>query len=167
VTTAEYLVSAAILSTVVAGSAGGLSRWQSQVSVEQAAAAFETDVHWARSLALARNERLRLRVLTHEGGQCWIVHSGDHKACSCQADGSVQCTGEAQVLREAHWPAEMPVRVQANVSSFAFDPVHGTASPTGTVKFGDDAGPQLHLIVSILGRVRTCAPQPRAGYRPC
>jgi type IV fimbrial biogenesis protein FimT len=61
--------------------------------------------------------------------------------------------------------------VQANVASILFDPLHGTSTPTGTLRVVADSGRAVHHVVNIMGRVRTCSPAGAApvvaGYRVC
>ena len=65
-------------------------------------------------------------------------------------------------------PAGERVRVTANVGSIAFDPLHGTSTPTGTLRLVDARGRAVHHIVNVMGRVRSCTPGGAVnGYRPC
>jgi type IV fimbrial biogenesis protein FimT len=61
--------------------------------------------------------------------------------------------------------------VQGNVASILFDPLHGTSTPTGTLKIVGDSGRAVHHVVNIMGRVRTCSPVGAApavpGFRVC
>ncbi len=58
--------------------------------------------------------------------------------------------------------------VAANVGSMVFDPLHGTVSPTGTLRLVDADGRVVHHIVNIVGRVRSCAAGIAvAGYGAC
>lgn len=164
----ESLVSAAIVTTAVAAAASSLVSWRAQLGVQHAAAEFETDVHHARSLALARNQTVRLSIGEAGDGACWIVHTGPREACSCLPGGQGECRGTAEALRVAHWAAGQPVRIGANARSIAFDPLHGTASPAGTVRFSAPGAHTVHQVVSIMGRVRSCVPAGGlAGYRAC
>ena len=55
------------------------------------------------------------------------------------------------------------VSVGANVASIAFDPLHGTSTPTGTLRLVDAGGRAVHHVVNVMGRVRSCTPDRRAG----
>lgn len=164
----ESLVGAAIVTTTLATAAGSIVSWRTQLGVQQAAAEFETDVHHARSLALARNETIRLSLAPAPDGSCWIIHSGPRDACRCLGGGRAECSAAGEALRVAHWPAGQPVRLDANVRSVAFDPVHGTASPALTARFSAAGARPVHQVVSIMGRVRSCVPGGGlSGYRAC
>ena len=164
----ESLVAAAISSTLAAAAAGHFAQWRTQSGIEQVASAFETDVQHARSLALARNQAVRLSFEAAPDGACWVIHTGARGACVCQSGGAAQCTGNEQVFRVAHWPHKQPVRVESNVRSLSFDPAHGTASPTGTVRITGSGSKSVHQVVNIMGRVRSCVPGGGlAGYKAC
>jgi type IV fimbrial biogenesis protein FimT len=68
-------------------------------------------------------------------------------------------------------PASTGLGVQANVSSILFDPLHGTSTPTGTLRVVSPTVGSVHHIVNLLGRVRTCSPDVAGpavpGYRVC
>lgn len=132
-----------------------------------AAAEVASDLQWARSQALARNEALRYSIHANSGGSCVLVHTGQRDHCRCDADGRASCSGDAQVLKTSHWPQHERVAVQANVGSMLFDPLLGTASPAGSVRVVDAGGQTVTHIVNILGRVRSCSPSGVPGYAPC
>ena len=59
------------------------------------------------------------------------------------------------------------VSVAGNVASIVFDPLHGTSTPTGTLRLVDDAGRAVHHVVNVMGRVRSCTPAGVPGWRAC
>ncbi len=133
--------------------------------IEGAAIRLAADVQFARSEAVARNQTVRLSV----HAQCYVVHTGATGDCECGSDaGLAQCHGAARVLKSSAWQAAEPVRVQANVTSTAFDPLLGTATPAATLRV---IGPQdraVHHVVNVMGRLRSCSPQGAVpGYRAC
>jgi type IV fimbrial biogenesis protein FimT len=49
-----------------------------------------------------------------------------------------------------------------------FDPMHGTSTPTGTVRVVGAGGHEVRHVINVMGRVRTCSPAPALpGYRAC
>ena len=49
-----------------------------------------------------------------------------------------------------------------------FDPLHGTSTPTGTLRLVDAGGRAVHHVVNVMGRVRSCSPPARApAMRAC
>lgn len=164
----ESLVAAAVVSTLVAVATASLAPLQNQWALTSAAAEFETDVQFARSLALQRQQTVRVRLPSPGEGRCWVVHTGSRDACRCSPAGVAECTGQAEVLRSAPVDRTLALRLEANVRSIAFDPQHGTATPAATVRFSAPDGRAVHQVIGIMGRVRSCTPSPPLpGYRPC
>jgi type IV fimbrial biogenesis protein FimT len=135
--------------------------------VEGMAAQLETDLHLARSEAVARNESVRVGFAHGTHGSCYVVHTGPVKGCVCDGSGGLVCSAEAVALRSVHLAAGRPVQLQANSASMLFDAIKGTVTPTGTVRVQADAG-KLHLVVNVMGRARACTPDASmAGYKAC
>ena len=54
------------------------------------------------------------------------------------------------------------------MNSIRFDPIHGMATPAGTMRLTTAGGQTVHHVVNIMGRVRTCSPGASAkGYKAC
>ena len=164
----ESLVALGIVASSAAALVPGMTQWRAQLAVQQAAAEFETDVHFARSLALTRNDTLRLAFDAADNGQCWVLHTGPRDACRCSPQGEPVCTADGTAFRQGVLGAGQPVRVEANVSGIAFEATHGTASPAATVRFAAAGAKPVHQVVGILGRVRSCVPGGGlSGYKKC
>ncbi len=123
--------------------------------IEGVAAQFENDVMFTRSLAVARNQTLRI---SFSGASCYVVHSGAAGSCPCAANGTAACIGTSQALRVVRLPDATPVVLQSNSASMAFDAAKGTVSPTATVQVRGRSGASVRAIVNIMGRVRSCSP---------
>lgn len=127
-----------------------------------------SDLQWARSQALARNEALRYSIHPVAGGSCTIVHTGQRDHCRCTDDGRASCSDAARLLKTSHWRSDQRVTVHANVGSMLFDPLLGTASPAGSVRIVDAEGRGITHVVNVLGRVRSCSHAGTvAGLAPC
>lgn len=164
----ESLVSVAIAGTVVTTAATSIAPWRAQWAVTGTAAAFETDIQNARSLALERRETVRMSLDDGEHGACWIVHNGPRAACRCGPGGQPECTPGVEAFRFQALPADQGTRVAANVTSMAFDPTLGTVTPAATVRFSATGAKTVHQVLGIMGRVRSCVPGGGlAGYRAC
>jgi type IV fimbrial biogenesis protein FimT len=94
-----------------------------------------------------------------------VIHTGSRSDCRCDGDGPAQCTNGAQQLKTVRYAAQAVVRVEANVASMRFEPVHGTVTNAGTVCVVAQNGNAIHQVVSIVGRVRACTP--RQTFGPC
>ena len=166
------LIEAAIVlavTAIVAGSAApSLQRLIDGRRLEGAAAQLAADIQFIRTEAVARNEALRLSFHAATGGSCYVIHTGAANECSCTASGPAQCSGGAHEIKTVTVAATDRVVVQANVGSLLFDPLHGTSSPTGTLRLIGTNERAIHHIVNIMGRVRSCSPQAAVpGYRAC
>jgi type IV fimbrial biogenesis protein FimT len=166
------LIEAAIVLTVTAVIAGAAAPSLTAVidarRLDAAATQLATDIRFTRTEAVARNEALRLSVRPVAGGSCYIVHTGAADACSCPTTGTASCSGDAQALRTVVLPTAERVALQANVTSMLFDPVHGTSTPTGTLRLIGPRDRAIHQIVNVMGRVRSCSPAAAVpGYRAC
>lgn len=164
----ESLIVMSIATVTLGAVVPGFESVRERRQLEGAAAQFETDVHFTRSLAAAHNRPLRLQFGSDAAGSCYVVHSGAAGDCRCSGDGQAQCSGAAQVLRLVHHDAAAPVQWQANVGAILFDPHQGTSSPTGTLRLSGRSGTTVHAVVSLMGRVRQCAPAPGVpGWTRC
>ena len=136
--------------------------------LDGAATQLATDIQFVRSEAVARNQPLRLSFHASPAGSCYVIHSGAADQCSCDAAGPAQCSGEARQIKTVTVAATDHVSLQPNVSSVLFDPLHGTSSPTGTLRLIGTRGRAVHHVVNIMGRVRSCSPNAAMpGYRAC
>jgi type IV fimbrial biogenesis protein FimT len=134
--------------------------------LEGAAAQLETDIHYTRTMAVARNATLRISFESGAGGSCYVIHTGAANQCSCNAGGTATCQGEAQAERSVHFGAGGPVSLRSNSRSVVFDPHRGTSTPTATMQLTARNGAAIHQVMNIMGRVRSCSPAPAlSGYR--
>lgn len=168
VTLIEASVVVAISAITVSSAVPGFNRFIEKQRLEGAAAQLAADLHFTRAEAVLRNAGLRLSVHNQPWGSCYVVHSGAADECVCGETGPAQCSGDAQEVKTVRWPVAQRIALQGNVSSILFDPLHGTSTPTGTLKVEAPGGRALHHVVNVMGRVRTCSPQGGvAGYAVC
>ena len=136
--------------------------------LEGAATQLETDIHHARMLAVARNAPLRMSFESGAGGSCYVVHTGAANQCTCAADGSPVCQGDAEAVRAVRYEPGGSVSLKSNSRSVLFDPTKGTSSPTATIQLQARNGSAIHQVMNIMGRVRSCSPAPAvSGYSRC
>jgi type IV fimbrial biogenesis protein FimT len=165
----ETLCAASIVATTLGVAAPSFTTWQHTQALQAAAAELETDIQYARTLAVSRNASVRLSAGPLEsGGSCYVIHTGHAHACVCGAAGQVECDGDAEALRVVGHAAGGPVTMANEKLSIAFDGESGTVTPTATFKFADPQGRALHQVVNIMGRTRTCSPNGQIhGIKPC
>jgi type IV fimbrial biogenesis protein FimT len=170
-TLVEAAITVAITAITLATAAPSFGSFIETRRLNGVAAQLATDIQFIRSEAVLRNSALRLSLHEDSTGSCYVLHSGLAKLCSCAGDGPAQCSGDAREIKTVVLPARDHIRVQGNVASILFDPLHGTSTPAGTLKVVADSGRAVHHVVNIMGRVRTCSPAGAApavaGYRVC
>ncbi len=166
VTLIEAAAVLAVLSVLASAAWPAFQQMRERRHVEGAAAQFETDLHFARSEAVAQGRTLRLGF--DNAGACYVVHDGAPGDCRCRPAGTPLCREGVQPLRSAALPASVGLRLVSNVASMSVDGRYGTVTPTGTVRFEAAGGAALNQVVNVMGRVRTCAPAGAwAGVRAC
>lgn len=167
-TLVESAVVAAVAAVTLSAAAPDFSGFIERQRLDGVASQLVTDLQFARSEAVMRNHGVRFSLNTESGGACYLVHTGSAADCECHADGTSACTGDARVLRAVALPAGERIGLSGSVPSILFDPLHGTSSPTGTLRVTAASGRAIHHVVNLMGRIRSCSPQGRvAGYRDC
>lgn len=164
----EICVAIAVVAIVAASAGPSFAALIDARRLDSAATRLAADLELVRNEARARNRALRLSVQAIAGATCWVVHTGPAAQCTCQADGPALCTGGATEIKTVVLPAAERVALAGNVASIAFDPLHGTSTPTGTLRLVDARGRAIHHVVNVVGRVRSCSPAGAiAGYPAC
>lgn len=168
ITLVESAVVLAVVAAAAAVAAPALSDTLAIRRLDGAASRLATDLQFVRTEAVARNTPVRISFHTTPGANCWVVHTGPAAQCDCPAEGPARCTGGALQIKTVQLPADESVSLQANMVSIVFDPLHGTGTPTGTLRLSGANGRAVHHVVNVMGRVRSCSPQSAMpGYRAC
>ncbi len=163
----ELAIVVAITAIIATAAAPSFTALINARRLDSAATRLAADVQLARSEAIARKP-LRLSISSGTGGSCWIVHSGSAADCSCDGDAGAVCIGGARAIKSVVLPSNERVSVAGNVASIVFDPLHGTSTPTGTLRVIGARGSAVHHVVNVVGRVRSCSPAGAVpGYSPC
>lgn len=153
----EGLVTTAVTAALVVAAPAGLQAWAAAQRLQGMVAQLETELQHARSLAVARNEQVRVGLPVAGGGRCVLLYSGPPAGCTCHADGTAQCVPAATPLRQVEVDPRLTVRLVGQSQHFAFSGVHGTVTPTATVEVGHAGGRSVRLVVNLMGRIRSCA----------
>ena len=162
----EATVVVAIVATVATAAAPSLGRLLDHRRLEAGASQLAADLQLARNESIARNRVVR--VSWQVASNCYVVHTGAADQCTCAADGNGQCAAGATLLRSVGWTVADRLTVQSNSASIAFDPQHGTATPSATWRVVASDGRAIHQVVNVMGRVRSCSPLASVpGYRAC
>ncbi len=165
----ESLVSLATTAITLTAALPSFEASRVQRHLDGTAAQLETDILFTRSLAVAQGRSLRMSFHQDTHGSGYVVHTGPVSACSLLPTGQAQCQSGVVAARVVRLPAGSAVQLQSNVSSIVFDADKGTSTPTGTLKLQAGKSKSVHLVVNIMGRVRSCSPaaQAVAGYKAC
>jgi type IV fimbrial biogenesis protein FimT len=168
ITLVEACVAMAVTAVAAAAAVPSLQSLIDARRLDGAATQLATDIQFTRTLAVARNEPVRLTVQAIDGGSCYVIHTGNADQCRCGTSGIAACTGSARQIKTVQMAAADRVSLQANVGSILFDPLHGTSSPTGTLRVIGMQDRAVHHVINVMGRVRSCSPQAAVpGYRAC
>ena len=169
ITLVEACIVLAITAVSAATAAPGMQTLIDARRLEGTARQLATDLHFVRGEAVARNLPLRLSVQASAGGSCYVIHSGAAGACTCAAASpAATCTGDALEIKTVALASTTRIAVQSNAASMLFDPLHGTASPTATLRVTGPRGQAVHHVVNVMGRVRSCSPvSALPGYPVC
>lgn len=157
-TLVELMIVMAVMAIVATTAAPGFAAFLDARRLDAAASRLAADVHFTRSEAVSRNRPIRLSFKSTAGTSCWIVHTGPASQCTCGTQGPAICSGSATEIKTVALEAADRVRVEANVATIVFDPLHGTSTPTGTLRLVDLRGRSVQHVVNVMGRVRSCSP---------
>ncbi len=165
----ETVMVVAVTAIVAATVAPSLAGFIDARRLDGAATRLGADIQFVRNEAIARNRALRLSFhITANTSTCWIVHTGPAAQCACSDDGAAVCSGGDVAIKAVVLPVGERVALAANVGSIVFDPLHGTSTPTGTLRLLAPGGRAIHHVVNVVGRVRSCSPGAAVpGYRAC
>ncbi len=168
VTWIETCVVLVILGVVTAQAAPSMASLIDARRLEGSAVQFATDVQYARSEAIARNQPVRITLQNSAQGSCYVLHTGPSAQCACNNSSPAACVGEAREIRTVVLPADRSVTFTASTASVAFDPLHGTSTPTATFRVLGRQGRTIHQVINVMGRVRSCTPTGGVpGYPNC
>ena len=170
-TSVVWAIAAVVMSTVTPSFSGFIENRR----VDSVATNLHADIQFVRQEAVLRNQPVRLSFYSADSSHsCYVVHTGNHADCGCDVNGQATCTAPTETIKTVAFSAADKVAVLANVNSILFDPLHGTSTPTGTLKVASKTGRAVHHVVNVMGRVRSCSPIGTAttaaavpGYRAC
>jgi len=171
VTLIEAAIALAIAAVIATSALPGLGSFIETRRLDAAATRVAADLRQARAEALLRGSGLWFSVQHADWGDCYVLHTGRAGQCRCEPTGPASCDGEAQALKTAQLPAADRFALQANVGAIRFDALHGTATPTATLKVVAASGRSILHVVNVMGRVRSCTPRVAApavpGWQAC
>ena len=168
ITWVETSIVLAVVAIVASQAAPSMARVIDARRLEGVAVQFATDVQYARTESVARNQPVRLSLHNSAAASCYVLHTGTAAQCTCAAAVPALCSGGAQEIRTVVLPAADGVAIAANAASVLFDPLHGTSTPAATFRILGRQSRAIHQVINVMGRVRSCAPGAAvAGYPNC
>lgn len=155
ITLVEACAVLAITGIIVGSGVPGFEQVRQRQHLHGMAAQLETDLHLARSEAVAMNRPVRLSFAGSGKLACYAIHTGAAGDCSCVSNS---CSAGGRLLAVRRLEGTLPLALSSNSSSLAFSPHYGTVTPTATLRLTNTAGDEVRLVVNITGRVRSCSP---------
>ena len=164
----EQMLAAVFSGMLVLMTLPGLQEAKDKRRLDSVASQIESELQHARSQAVASGETVRVGFSQSAQGSCYVIHTGSPRQCTCQADGTASCSGDAQALRTVAQPQVGGIQMRSSAKEIGFDATHGTVTPTTTLQLQNERGDQVHLVVNVMGRIRSCSPAPATnGYARC
>lgn len=122
-------------------------------------------LHHAKSEAIKRNQRIQLTFNSSNNGAVWCYGLKIDATCDCTIEGSCQIDGVQKVINSNEFTG---VSIEPHISLpgnyFIFENVRWIMAATyGHVRFISSRGKQARVIVSRMGRIRTCSPHGSAN----
>ena len=156
VTLIESLITMAVSVVALGAAVPGFESARERRHLEGTVAQLETDLQYARSLAVAANQTLRVSFGNNAAGSCYTISHAPITDASC-------LHGD---LRAVQLAPEF-LSLSASAASMAFDPAKGTVTPTSTVEVRSRSGHAVRVVVNVMGRVRSCSPSGLPGFKAC
>ncbi|WP_101048451.1 GspH/FimT family pseudopilin [Macromonas nakdongensis] len=162
----EALMSLSILAILTSIGIPIAKHLQQNMQLKGAAEALTSELRHAQSESVKRQAGFSVNFRTN--GDTWCYGYSIDISCDCTVPTSCSIDNLEQVRRHHQYPG---VRILPSVSGnrFSFQPRRGTVT-AGSVTLTASNGKQLRVVVSGLGRIRTCTPTGEArftGYPLC
>lgn len=175
-TLVEFLVTLAVLAILVTVAVPAFTDLIDNQRLRAAAQQIAADLRYARGEAVKRHAGIPIGV-SFSPGERWCYGISQQLPCDCSVQdwGSAEaCLLDLSHRRQLH-TVQRHAQVELIEARFSggqttvFDPLRGIAR-AGTVALQSARGKRLDVRISMLGRVRICAPVDSvspAGYAPC
>jgi prepilin-type N-terminal cleavage/methylation domain-containing protein len=167
-TLVELLVTLAVLALLAGVAAPAMARFLDQARLRAATQTLAQELRLARNHALTHQSSVHFSL--SERGPGWCYGWRDNSACRCASDVAplaCQTSADGQLHRQtsADFPAvQLSGGRGATGRRVIFSALRGTA--TGTAFVLRNRYAETRVIVSPLGRVRSCSPDNR-DFPPC
>lgn len=153
----ELCIGIAILAILLSQAIPAMDQMKQRQRLQLVAQTVMTDLQQARSEAVQRATAIQLRFSRHAAGSCYILHTGNSGDCRCEDKGLPVCSAAGKVLKIEWIPSSLKLTVKSNVANMSFQARQGAVTSTGSIDIAGDNGQAIRQVVSIAGRVRSCA----------
>ena len=170
-TLVELMIVIAVLAVIATLAAPSFNNFILTQRLKAISAQFTTDVQFARTEAVSRNQFVRLRFSGNVNESCYVIFTGANNiACDCI--NTPVCAVTAQEIRTVRVPSNLGVnlaaatvpprfRVDPTNTGILTDPINpfgGGGSNDFTVNIGIDNARTLRTVISLSGRPAVCVP---------
>lgn len=163
----EGCVACLTLGVLLAAALPQFRQLQQRQRLQGIAQTLYTDLQEARSQAVLGSGAVHLRFSEHPRGSCYVMHTGKAGDCACSDQGQAVCLQAEQLIKLQWLPPERGFSgLRANVAQMSFQPRQGSVTSTGSIDIQGADQQSIRHIVSIAGRVRSCAPAAPVGRLP-
>lgn len=170
-TVIELMVVVALIGVLIALAAPSMRSLISAQRVQSINAELVTDLQFARSEAVRRNQPVHVRFRATDN--CYVVYvdNAGPGNCNCSRTPGVNvCTGGREEIKTVKVPLSTGVAVSASSATgqiIRFESVSGTSLPDDfTVSVTGEANGQLRTNVNAAGRPIVCSPDGSVSKAP-
>jgi type IV fimbrial biogenesis protein FimT len=164
----ELMITVAILAILATLAAPSFNSYRAKKQLEGVTSEFVTDLQYARSEAVQRNEG----VSVFFGSSCYLVHMSSATGVSCA--GATPASAVLKAVGSSNMQTTI-LAAQGGNTSMAFDPVRAAATfssgdTSGSILLTSSvAGLSLRVDINPTGRPSVCVPSGSSvsGYSSC
>jgi type IV fimbrial biogenesis protein FimT len=168
----ELLVTVSLVALLTGLAVPAMGRFIDSARLRGAAETLVQELRDARNRAITFQQTIYFSF-SRSAAENWCYGWSNRAACDCRLDAYQPdaClnspetdTGLHRRLSSSHPSITLGTPSEASAFTLQFAAIRGTAG-AGSIRLGNDAG-EVRVIISPLGRVRTCASRGR-GFTPC
>ena len=159
-TLVELLVTLAVIALLASVAAPAMGVFLDKARIRSAAQTLVQELRGARAYALSHAQAVHFSLHQSPGGH-WCYGWRDATPCQCTADrppSSCRTSGDDRLHSQdsIDFPAVQLITQRPSKNALQFSPIRGTAT-AATIELRN-ANARVRIILSPLGRVRTCTP---------
>lgn len=151
----ELLIVITIVAVLAAIAYPNFANFIERQKLVSSAERLSSDLRWARSEAIKRNESVTIDFVDGNNGSWNYIISDE--------DGVIKSFTASDIADYSI----ISMTQNFGADDTGFSPVIGNAIENGTVSFVSGNGSDLQVILSMLGRVRICSNAGLMGYETC